>query len=347
MAFTLFVKGELTVSKKVTMQDIADRLGVSKVTVSKALNDKPGVSEELKQKIIDLAVEMDYKFNSIAKALKTKRTGNIGVIVPEIFFTKNEFFYTKIFRYIEMEASKEKINTILSILTAEEEAKNKIPLMCQEQKVDGLLLLGQVEQKYVTFLNKLNLPIVLVDFYYRDIKLDHVVTDNFYASYNITSYLIEKGHKKIGFCGNINLYSSIQDRYLGYHKALLEHGLTFDEKYLIKERDDKGNYIDINIPDELPTAFVCNCDKAAYLLGSKLNTMGYKIPDDISLVSFDDVEYSTMFNPPITTVKVKRNEMARQAVKQLLWRIENNEDLGQRIVIGTDIVLRDSVKEIE
>ncbi len=332
--------------KKVTMQDIANRLGVSKVTVSKALNDKPGVSNDLKQKIIDLAIKMDYKFNSIAKALKTHRTGNIGVIVSETFFTKNEFFYTRIFGYIERKASEEKINTILTILTVDEEKENKIPLMCQEQKIEGLLILGQISYKYLMYLKALNLPIVLVDFYYRNIKLDHVVTDNFYAGYNIASYLIENGHKEIGFYGNNNLYSSIQDRYLGYQKALLEYGFSFSEKYLLMDRDNDGNYITPELSENIPTAYVCNCDKAAYLLGLWLNSLGYKIPEDISLVSFDDVEYSTMFKPTITTVRVKRKEMAEKAVKQLLWRIENDENVGQRIIIDTDIVYRDSVKEL-
>jgi LacI family transcriptional regulator len=332
--------------RRVTMQDIADRLGISKVTVSKALNDKPGVSEELKKKIIDLAVEMNYKINSAAKALKTNRTGNIGVIVPEIFFTKNELFYTRIYHNIEKQASKRKINTIITILTAEDEANNEIPLMCKEQKVDGILVLGQVSHKYINYLQNLNFPTVLVDFYYRDINLDHVVTDNFYASYNVTSYLIESGHKKIGFLGNTKLYTSIQDRYLGYCKALLEHGLELNDKYVIKERNDYGVYIDIELPENLPTAFVCNCDKAAYLLGNKLISLGYKVPDDVSIVGFDDVEFSTMFIPNITTVRVRREEMAEKAVKQLLSRIDNNDNLGQRIVIGADIIHRDSVKAI-
>ncbi len=334
------------VNKKATMQDIADILGISKVTVSKAINNKPGVGLELKKKILDVAIEMDYKFNSMAKALKTNRTGNMGVIISDVFFTKNEYFYTKIYYYIEMNAVAKQYNTILTILTEEDEQKKKIPLMCAEQKVDGLIILGQISYQYLSYLRKLNLPIVLIDFYYRNINLDYIVTDNFHASYVITSHLIEKGHKNIGFCGNLNLYSSIQDRFFGYQKALLEHKIKYQESYLIKERDDKGNYIDIQLPEKIATAYVCNCDKAAYLLGRKLASEGYNVPDEVSLVGFDDVEYSRMIQPNITTIRIYIEEMAKKAVKQILWRIENNTDLGKRIVIGAEIVYRDSVKDL-
>jgi len=334
------------ITKKITMQDIADSLGVSKVTVSKAINDKPGVGLELKKKILDVATEMDYKINSIAKALKTNRTGNIGVIISDVFFTKNEYFYTKIFRYIEMNAVAGQYNTILTIATEENELTKKTPLMCMEQKVDGLLILGQISNQYLAHLKRLNTPIVLIDFYYRDINLDHIVTDNFYASYIITSHLIESGHTDIGFCGNVNLYSSIQDRFLGYQKALLERKIKYNESFLIMERDDKGAYIDIQLPEKNATAYVCNCDKAAYLLGRKLNSKGFKVPGDVSIVGFDDVEFSTMFQPNITTVRIRIEDMARKAVKQIMRRIDHDEGSGQRIVIGAEIVYRDSVKKL-
>ncbi|OEF99164.1 transcriptional regulator [Vulcanibacillus modesticaldus] len=330
--------------KRITMQDVADKLGVTKVTVSKALSGKEGVSEELRKNIIATANEMGYIYNSSAKALKTNKTGNIGIIVPEVFMEEDEYFYTRIYKNIYKEVSEKNYNLILTIITKKEEEEVRLPLMCKENKVDGILIIGQISIEYIQKLKELSLPIVLVDFYYKELELDCILTDNYYATYNATNYLIESGHREIGFCGNIKLTSSIQDRYLGYYKALLEHQIPINENYIIKDRNDNGEFIDLQLPEKLPTAFICNCDKAAYELTKKLQSEGYRVPEDCSIIGFDDVRHSIISTPKLSTIRVKTEDIAKYAIKRIETRIQNPDAKVRRIVIDTEIINRESVK---
>ncbi len=332
--------------KNVTLQDIAEELGVTKVTVSKALSGKEGVSEDLRKKIIKTAEEMGYMMNSSAKALKTHRTGNIGIITTELFLEEDESFYTKICKNIYLEANKHMLDVIVTVLTKKEEKSLELPQMCKERKVDGILLVGQISIEYILALKKFEIPFVIVDFYYKELEVDCILTDNYFASYSATSYLIEKGHKEIGFCGNIKLTSSIQDRYLGYIKALMEHSISTSNDYLILDRNDKGEIIDIVLPEKLPTAYVCNCDRAAYELIKKLTSAKYSVPDDCSIIGFDDVQHSIISTPKITTIRVKTEDIAKYSISRIIEKITKQDSEFKRIVVDTEIIERDSVRKM-
>ncbi|MDE6064170.1 MAG: substrate-binding domain-containing protein, partial [Lachnospiraceae bacterium] len=137
--------------------------------------------------------------------------------------------------------------------------------------------------------------------------------------------------------------NSVNDRYMGYCKALLEENLEINPRNRIDDRNDKGILQEFALPDKLPTAFVCNNDHAAYLLIRQLKQMGLKVPEDISVVGFDDVLYAEISEPPITSVHVKRNFMAEQAVSLMQRRLET-PDAGARVAtIDCSIVYRESV----
>ena len=183
----------------------------------------------------------------------------------------------------------------------EDEDLDKLPHMYRERKVDGMIVLGQLEEHYLKALEKIDLPMIYVDFYVNYSNIDTIITDNFFSSYQLSVSLIEQGHRHIGFVGNIYSTSSIQDRYLGYYKALLEYRIPLNESMIISDRDGLGKLIDFKLPKEMPTAFVANCDQVAYKLINTLKTNGYRVPEDISVVSFDNSIYSTIAQPMITT----------------------------------------------
>lgn len=329
------------------MKDIAEKLGVSSVTVSKALNDKEGVSEELRAKIKLLAEEMGYRFNAAAKSMKEGLTYNIGVIIPERFTGLSQSFYLKVYQAIAKFLENYGYYGILYILDTEDEEQLKLPRIYYEQKVDGLILLGQISKDYIEKIQSIEMPKIFLDFYDEHLDIDTVITDNFYGAYEITNYLIQNGHRKIAYIGNIYSTSSIQDRFLGYYKSLLEHRIKLNEKFIINDRDERGKYIDIELPDELPTAFVCNCDQVAHNLVTKLNKLGYRVPDDFSVVGFDNDIYATITDPPLTTVEVDLDEMAKTAVQFIIGKIKNNNRKYGRVQIKGKIIYRDSVKNIE
>lgn len=332
--------------KSITMKDIAKELNVSVVTVSKALGNRGSVSEELRNKVVKLADEMGYRLNSLAKSMKDGFSYNVGIIVSERFFGKSQSFYPYFYQHISKLLEEYDYYGILQVLSLQDEEHLVMPKAYYEKKVDGLIVLGQVSTEYAQLLMKSEMPIVLLDFYDQRIDADSVVSDNFCGSYELTSYLINNGHRDIAFIGDIYATSSIQDRFLGYYKALLENRITLKDEYLINDRDRNGKFIEIVFPESMPTAFVCNNDELAFNVINKLKDMGARVPGDYSVASFDNSIYSVISNPQITTMVIDVEEMAKTANKIIINKIRKENKRYGRVTIKEKILLRDSVRSI-
>lgn len=310
-------------AKTVKMSDIADRLDVSTVTVSKALSDQKGVSEELREKIKQLADELGYRKPGGKE--KERLTGfNIGVIAPQGYMGKYETFYWELYRKINAEASKCNCFLLLEIITEEEEKEEQQPKLLKENKADGLLVLGGFRGEYLKMLKReYSVPTVYMDFYEPSISEDCVISNNFYGAYTLTNYLFDKGHRNIGFVGTVLSTKSITDRYLGYYKSLMEHGLSVREDWIIEDRDEnRRNYQTFQLPVEMPTAFVCNCDLIASWFIRDLGKAGIRVPEDVSVVGFDDFLYPGLCDVPMTTYDVNMKEMAKTGVRVLLSKMK-------------------------
>lgn len=333
--------------KNVTMTDIAKILNVSTVTVSKALGNKEGVSSSVREQILQLAEEMGYIYSQGNKGEESKEHYNIGILVHEKFMdNSSNSFYWKIYQSITTVL---KINNSFGILELLDEhtcTVGRLPKIISENKVDGIILLGQLDEAYVEYLYQIGLPIILLDFYNQDAKYDSIISDSFYSAYMLTNHLILKGHKEIAFVGDIHATSSILDRYLGYCKSLIEHHIPLKDEYVICDRDENGKYIDMVFPRKLPTAFVCNCDEIAYVLINRLKGEGVSIPEDVSVVGFDNCIFSTLIEPPLTTVAVNDEEMAELAVESIIEKIRGSGKRIGRKIVSSNIIYRDSVKKV-
>ena len=332
-------------SKKVSMDEIAKLCHVSKVTVSKALNDKEGVSESLRQMIKDKANELGYYMNSAAKSLKLNKNFNIGVIIPLKFIGGSSSYYFETYTKLVVELTQQGYSVLLEILNDVDEANHVLPEMYKNGKIDGLIFMGQLSDDYLKLFENAHLPILLFDFYSYNIDIDSIVVDNFTSGYKATDYLINRGHKNIGFVGNIYSTSSIQDRYLGYCRALLGHNLKVEPKHVVSDRDNQGKFTPFIMPDKMPTAFVCNNDQIAYEFIHKLKEMKYQVPEDISIITFDNTFYSQKSNPQITTLCVDTDKMVHAAVKTILQKM-NKESRYHKVFIQSNLLERDSVKTI-
>lgn len=330
----------------VTMRDIAEKLGVSSVTISKALNDKEGVSDELKEKIKVVAEEMGYRFNTHAKSMKEGLSYNLGIVIPERFTGTTQSFYLQFYQLLSKVLDNYHYSGILNILSQDDEDELVLPRIYNEKKVDGLIFLGQIDKKYVAEIQNIESPVTFLDFYTDQNEIDCVLTDNFYGVYEVTNYLIRNGHRKIAFVGNVHATSSIQDRFLGYYKSLLEHRIDLKDVYVIKDRDELGRYIDIKFPADMPTAFVCNNDEVAYNLINELQKNGIQVPEDCSVVGFDNSIYAKLTNPSLTTVAVDMEEMSKVAVKFIMEKLKNPQKKYGRTFIKGNIIHRGSVKKI-
>ena len=332
--------------KAVTMSSIAKELNVSTVTVSKALGDKEGVSDELREKIKIKAAQMGYRISG-TKSQKEEFSYNIGIVIAKHFISNPSAFYWIIYRYVIELLQKYSYYGILEVITSYNEENVILPNSVTDKKVDGVIVLGQLSDKYAASIIATEIPTVFLDFYSNREDTDTVLSDNFYGSYMLTSYLISCGHRNIGFLGNITSTSSIQDRYLGFYKALLENGIPLRQQWIVNDRsDEQGIFQSFNLPEVLPTAFVCNCDESAYHFINYLKSLDYRVPEDISIVGYDNHIYSTISNPAITTVDVNSRTMSAEAVNIIIKKIRDKGFRSGRTLVTGKITKRDSVKRL-
>lgn len=330
-------------NKKASMQSIADSLNITKVSVSKALNNKKGISQSLRIKVLNEALEQGY-----TKHLENdKKIENFGFVVSRRFFLENENFYSTIFYYLNICCQENKQKLINFVVDDEDEIKLNVPEILRKEKYDGLFFAGEISEDYVKEVNKLNIPIVLLDFYSVSVELDCILNDNFFVGCSATEYLIKNGHREIGFVGNISETTSINDRYFGYRKALHKHKIEYNEDYTITNNNPSGAYtLNFKLPDKMPTAFVCHCDMAAHYLMQKLQSLSYVVPDDVSVISFDNTELGATISPKLTSYEIDKQAIAEYAYNQMLKRIENPQALKKKIYTDNRLIIRDSVKDI-
>ncbi|TVX98250.1 substrate-binding domain-containing protein [Cohnella terricola] len=334
-------------SGKVTLDTIASLLGITKVSVSKALNNQPGVSEELRKKIVQAAGELGYIHKNAAKL--SKSVSKLGIIVPKRFFLDTDNFYTKIYYYMNQECTQRDISLSIYLLDPEQEQNGSLPLSLAQDlsELNGLFIAGEVSDAYVEMLAGYPFPVVAIDFYKSDIALDCIIPDNFQSGYAVTKYLVDRGHREIGFVGNPRYTTSVMDRYCGYLKALNTYGLEPNREWLLVNNDDNGSYsVDFELPGKLPTAFVCHCDMAAYKLLLKLQAEGISVPDQVSLISFDNTDLSRTVVPALTSVNIGKEDFAIEAVARMLLCIKHPDTPPKNIYLQSKIIERDSVKNL-
>ncbi|MCD8104870.1 MAG: LacI family DNA-binding transcriptional regulator [Lachnospiraceae bacterium] len=327
----------------VSMQDIADELGVSKVTVSKALNDKDGVSDQLKAKIQETAAQMGYVLPDYGQR-KTRRVA----IVTNGHFDAGQMgrFYMSMYESITREMLFSSCAGVL-ITSSRESLKQDVEYIEKPGTFDGMILLGILDHQIWETLNQIPLPKVCVDVYDGSYRSDSIVTENIYAACDITRLLIRNGHREIGFVGTLGTTTSIDDRYLGFRRALMEQGLTLNQDWMVADRDSEGNAVDLVLPKILPTAFMCNCDESAFRLVRALRERGLRVPQDISVVGFDDDIFAELCEPQLTTVAVNTEEMGRMAVEDIVHCMTTPEVREGKVErIPGRLIIRDSVRDL-
>lgn len=338
-------------AKAVKLADIAERVGVSTVTVSKALSGQKGVSEEVREKIRSIAEELGYQQPSAARKSQNHKNFNIGILISERFLVKYESFYWQMYQAVATRVTAEECFTMLEVIGKAEEESSRMPKLVQERKVDGIIVIGKMMDAYLQHLNtEAGIPVIYLDYYNGREASDSVISNSYYGTYELTYYLYRMGHRKIAYVGTLLAMESITDRYFGYQKALLELGLEQKKEWVLDDRHIETGEIDtvnmLQIPKDMPTAFVCNCDLTASFLIKKLKDNGYRVPEDISVVGFDNYLYPGLSDIQITTYEVDLKEMAKKAVYNMISKISNeNYKPGIHIVEG-HMVLKESVEQI-
>lgn len=338
-------------AKSVKLADIAEIMKVSTVTVSKALSDQKGVSEEMRVKIKEKAKELGYKSPSAAKLLKARKSYNIGVLVSERYFDQYESFYWQMYQEVATKAVSKECFTMLEVLSSENEQKLELPKLLQEDKAEGLIVIGLLKEDYLNLLEEnIKVPMVCLDFYDKKHECDAVITDNYYGMYKMVNYLFDMGHKDIAYVGTLLYTGSITDRFFGYSKALMEHGQRVREEWIIEDRNledgQREEDFDFIFPENMPTAFACNCDLTAGLLINSLKEKGYRIPEDISVVGFDNYIHPGICSLGITTYEVDVKEMARKTINNLIRKMSGEYYKQGISIVEGHMIFKDSVRNL-
>lgn len=330
--------------RKVRLADIAEAVGVSTVTVHNALRGQKGVSEELRDQIQKTAQELGYENHKKEKSQEEFQ--KIGVLIAERYLGNHTSYYWKIYQELALAAAEKQCYTTVEILKLDGKMQvPELPQMVLQNKIEGLIIIGEIDKFYIERLKEVaSIPIVFVDFYDRELAQDAVIADNFYGMYQMTEILFEHGLEEIGFIGSIYATSSIMDRYCGYLKAMTEHRKTVPSEWVIADRDENG-MVEFELPRKLPSAFVCNCDLTAGMLVNKLQKRGIRVPEDLSVVGFDNFLYPGCADMKITTYEVNTQAMVRVAIKKLMKQFRNpNSGRGLEIVSG-HVVMKNSVRQ--
>ena len=325
--------------KKPSMREIARAVGTSAVTVSKALAGKNGMSSALREKILRTAEAMGYVYGR--EGIPGKPHLDIGILVPGRYF-ESESFYSEMYRMLVLQLTKRGHFGLLEILSEEDEAALTLPNLVTSGRADGLIVMGEPVKAYYRMLAQSGIPTVFLDFYDGQASADAVTGDNTYGTYRLTSHLIHRGHTKIGFVGNRLATASIMDRYLGYYRAMLTHELPVREEWILSDRGLTGGLIPPELPKEMPTAFVCNCDLTARMMTALLQEAGYRVPEDVSVTGFDDYPPSSEGDMGLSTFRVDIEGMVRLAVKAVTERCAGSDRPFGRTVVGGQPVYRES-----
>ena len=329
--------------KNETMRDIGAALGVSTVTISKALGGKEGVSDAVRETIIETARKMGYHY--ITPPESASGGALISILTADRFFAVPSF-YADMYRALQRELNEAGMLGALEIVSEQEEREQTLPAAAALRRADGFVLLGQFQMDYVTAILETGRPVVLLDFSLDGPDVDAVVSDGQTGCYQLTRYLIAHGHKNIGFVGNVHRTTSIMDRYSGYLRAMSLANLPVREHWIIPDMLDNVNYLDdFPLPEPMPTALVCNNDMLAYRIIAALEKKGYRVPEDVSVTGFDNCAYGGDARP-ITTYAVDQQRMAQETVRRLQTRMREGMEGPLRTSVGGWLVERDSVMDL-
>jgi LacI family transcriptional regulator len=332
----------------VTLEEVARRADVSRGSVSNVLNEKPHVSNRLRRKVLKVMKELNYHPNATARGLATRRTGNIGFIYDKVAHgtVSTNVPYSKILEGAEDEILAQNRNLIFSSIERDSKGNLLIPRIITQSIVDGAIFIGYLPEDFILALKSWkSLKVALVDHYEKDIQ--SVVTDNVTGAYNAVMHLLKLGHTKIGFIHGISQHSSSAERLEGYKLAIEEVGLAYESRLVGGEGmwGIEGGYeVTLRMLHSVPglTAILAGNDYMAIGAMKAVKEKGMRIPDDISICGFDDIEMASYVSPPLTSVRSLFVEIGKVVVRKLIEQIENRSRVPEKVVVPTELVVRGS-----
>ena len=328
----------------VTMKDIAQRANVSIVTVSRALNNKDDINPETKDRILKIARELDYTGNDVARSLITQKTGTIGVIVPNAADT----FYASVIQGVNNRCFQKEYSIILCSTKENTDKELEYITLLRKKRVEGFLIYPlQQDARYIKILKAIDIPFVMLNRHTEALNSSYVINDNVSGTYEAVQYLIQQGHTKITYICAKPEASSGRERIDGCRKAMNESGLqsrSLHVLYCEETITSCYNLVKSEIRNGLDsTALFGYDDKLALGAMRAIYEEGLRIPEDIAIVGYDDIETAAFYHPPLTTVRQPAREIGEIAADILMKNLTSDNSWEQRhVVLKPKLIIRES-----
>lgn len=329
-----------------SIKDVAKEAGVSIATVSRVLNDIDVVNEETKKKVLEAIKKLGYRPNIVARSLKTQRTRTIGILIPDI----SNQFYPEIVRGAEDVANIYDYNVMLCNSDFDTDKEKEYLRVLKEKMVDGVLYMSSsLENDILDLINELDVKTVLVETDDKNANLPSVTIDNVKATYEVTKYLIDKDIRDIAFIGvSREDNNAWKKRFTGYKNALQESNIEFREEltyfHNLKVETGYNGVVEMLNRGVKPQAVVCASDEIAMGAINALRDNGLRVPEDVSVTGFNDIDLARAFYPKLTTVHQPMYDMGSVAMRMLIKLINNKVLEEGHFVLNSKLVERDSCK---
>lgn len=330
-----------------TIDEIAKLAGVSKTTISRVINNKPDVSSETRELVLSLIEKHDFQPNAFAKAISSQKSNNIGLIIPhEAEYIFSNPFYVEVMRGVSTEVDKRGYYLVLCY----PHDHNYVDIY-KQKRIDGFILMspGSFHKNIIESLMEVEAPFIATAKIPGAKDMIYVDVDNCYGASLVMEHLISLGHRKIAFIGKPTLTSS-QDRLDGYRKSLKEHKIQCNEKHIrISENSTiSGGYnemLSLIDCDDRPTAVFITNDLLALGAISAIKEMGLRVPEDISVVGFDDIPLAQHISPALTTVRQPAFEKGVKAARLLIQQLEKMKK-PKSVTLDLELIIRKSTAKL-
>lgn len=330
---------------KKTIYDVAREANVSIATVSKVINNTGRIGEKTRQRVLQVMKELDYQPSLVASALTGKSTYSIGLLIPDL---ANPFF-AELARSIEDRGHELGYSIVMCSTDYRPEKESKYISLLKQKSVDGFILAsGFQNDAVIRDLLNLKIPIAVLARDVSTVSVDTVTVDDFIGGYNATQHLLDLGHQQIGA---IQLDLEVgRERTRGYRHALQENGLEYNGKYVLfgPSSVEGGKQMGLKMLQaaERPTAIFAGNDLVAIGIIQAARELGLSIPDDVSVVGYDNTILAAISNPPLTTVAQPFHDMGRQVMDLLIEEIKGEKKGKKRVVMLPELCVRESTKRI-
>jgi LacI family transcriptional regulator len=327
-----------------TMIDVAKKAGVSVATVSRVINGNGKVSKTLEQKVLRAIENLNYHPSTLARSFKMQETRLIGIIIPLL----DHPFFSKLAQVMEQELFQNNYRAIVCNTEENQARELEYIEILLRQRIDGVIINSALENTdYLLALNEQNVPCVLIDRNVERFQCSKVFSDNSLGGYLGMKYLMELGHERIRIVAPFAFAHPVQYRMRGIREAMAEFGYK-ETPNMFLTSDDHSFEMGIQAGIELaqsnprPTAIFALTDVTAVGIIHGLAKMGLRVPNNISVMGYDDIPLSAYVLPPLTTVAQSITQMGKKAVEILLNHIQNPDLPAEKAVLPTKLIIRDS-----